>query len=191
MRSMTINHHRPRSGSRRTRRKAEKVEEDCTELATIEPITCLIRCSRVTRMALLPIVQLIHICDQATYDLNDDKWTQHHIWTTEVISEDAKFPFQQEECWVYIHLGGGLGTYSVAIEFFRIGTDEGHHWVGRSSAEQLEFTVDDRLFPSRTAIQFLNLPFRHKNEYEFRVVVEDENSDIHVLSGPDKTSGIR
>lgn len=134
-------------------------------------------------MAVLPNVRLVFPCDDARYDLADEKWTLHHPWgSTVVLPPGAQFPFRLVDGWVYTQLTDGVGSVALYVELRQLMDDGTERSVGYSEVNRLELLGESRWLTIDTAFLMKRLPFRSAGRYEFRVVAEGDEG-FRVLAG--------
>src|SRR5438552_12480932 len=86
-----------------------------------------------------PLVRLLFACDDATWEVDGERWVLTKPWHVVTLPPGATFPFRAEEVWVYAQLSDGLGAFDLAIEMRQLRDDEVPRLVGWSPVTRAEF----------------------------------------------------
>ncbi len=77
----------------------------------------------------------------------------------------ARYPFRLPELHTFAQVAGGVGTFELSVELYRMETDP----VLVSSAEEIDITFADRVTAYNFFRVFTLIPFESAGLYEFRL----------------------
>ena len=127
-------------------------------------------------MAVLPTVRLLIPCDEARFDLADERWTVHHPWGPAVmLPPKARFPFRLTDAWVYVQFTDGVGPLDLYVELLQVQEHGSERWVGYSDVTRLDLPGGNPWVAFDTAFRLKRMPFRSAGDYKFRVVAEADD----------------
>ena len=129
-----------------------------------------------------PIVRLFFPCDEAIFDIADEKWTLKNPWHTVAMPPGITANFYQEEIWLYAQFIGGVGEFYLSVHLM----DDAGQVVGRSKPSLWELAGGIQV--CEEVFHMTNVPFARPGLYEFKLManhaeVEGGTVYLRVLPG--------